>query len=264
MKDLLSAEGLRVLRAFAARSPLCLFDFDGTLAPLVPDPDSVQLPHSVQLLLQRLQQRVPVGIVTGRSLADIGARLEFRPDYLVGNHGLEGVPGERRAHAALVDACQRWRSALAPQLAGIDPGIWLEDKHYSLSLHYLQAQDPAHAEAALAALCGRLQPAPRIIPGKYLFSLLPAERGDKGEAVKQLLRHTGADAALYGGDDVTDEDVFRLARPDLLSVRVEPSAASAAPWYVADHAAMLPLLETLLDFLPPGGPAAPTAKEGAE
>ncbi len=250
MKDLLTADGLQVLHAFALRSPLCLFDFDGTLAPLVPDPDSVALPHAIQLRLHQLQARVPVGIVTGRSLADIGARLEFRPDYLIGNHGLEGVPGERRAHAALIDACARWRAWLAPQLAAIDPGIRLEDKRYSLSLHYLQARDTAQAEAALSALFARLEPAPRVIPGKYLFSLLPADRGDKGEAVLQLLRFTGAGAALYVGDDVTDEDVFRLAHPDILSVRVEPSGASAAHWYIADHDAMLPLLDTLLDFLP--------------
>lgn len=250
MTDLLSIEGRRVLQAFASRAPLCLFDFDGTLAPLVPDPDSALLPHDLQLRLQQLQLRVPVGIVTGRSLADIRARLEFRPDYLIGNHGLEGVPGERRLHTALVDACARWRTSLDPQLAEIDPGIWLEDKRYSLSLHYLKARDPAAAEAALAALFAQLQPTPRIIPGKYLFSLLPAERGDKGEAVQQLLRFSGAACALYVGDDVTDEDVFSLRHPNILSVRVEPSAASAAPWYIADHAAMLPLLDLLLDWVP--------------
>ncbi len=256
MNDLLAADGLQFLREFALRSPLCLFDFDGTLAPLVPDPDSVALPHPIQLRLHQLQERVPVGIVTGRSLADIAARLEFRPDYLIGNHGLEGVPGERRAHAALLEACAGWRAWLAPQLAAIDPGIWLEDKRFSLSLHYLQARDHARAEAALAALFERLDPAPRVIPGKYLFSLLPAGRGDKGEAVKQLLRYTAAGAALYVGDDVTDEDVFRLERPDILSVRVEPSAASAARWYIADHEAMLPLLDTLLDVVPQRDPAA--------
>lgn len=253
MKDLLSTEGRRVLCAFAARSPLCLFDFDGTLAPLVPDPGSAQLPHPVQLRLQQLQALVSVGIVTGRSLADIGARLEFRPDYLIGNHGLEGVPGERRAHATLRRACARWRDWLSPRLSAIDPGVWLEDKQYSLSLHYLQARDPVRVEAALAALISQLDPAPRVIPGKYLFSLLPAERGDKGKAVLQLLHFSGAGAAFYVGDDVTDEDVFRLPHPDILSVRVEPSSATAAPWYIADHAAVLPLLDMLLECLPRRG-----------
>ena len=250
MTDLLGTEGLRMLRDFAARMPLCLFDFDGTLAPLAPDPAGVLLPHPVQLRLQALQARAPVGIVTGRSLAEIASRLEFRPDYLIGNHGLEGLPGERRTHAALVEACEGWRAWLAPRLPAVDPGIWLEDKHLSLSVHYLQAREPQAAESALSALFAQLSPAPRIIPGKYIFSLLPAGRGDKGEAVLQLLRATGAGGALYVGDDVTDEDVFRLRHPDILSVRVEPSASSAAAWYVADHEAMLPLLDRLIEVLP--------------
>ncbi len=250
MTDLLGAEGLQVLRDFAARVPLCLFDFDGTLAPLAPDPAAVLLPHPVQLRLQALQARAPVGIVTGRSLADLRPRLEFSPDYLIGNHGLEGLPDDRRMHAALAEASGHWRAWLAPRLADIDPGIWLEDKDLSLSIHYLRARDPAATEAALSGLFARLSPAPRIIPGKYIFSLLPAGRGDKGEAVLQLLQSTGAPGALYVGDDVTDEDVFRLRHPDILSVRVEPSASSAAPWYVADHEAMLPLLDRLIEVLP--------------
>lgn len=250
MTDLLGDEGLRVLREFAARIPLCLFDFDGTLAPLAPDPHGVLLPHPVQLRLQALQARAPVGIVTGRSLADLRSRLEFEPDYLIGNHGLEGLPGERRWQAELSSTCARWRRWLVPRLSDIDPGIWLEDKQLSLSIHTLQARDPQAADAALASLFAQLSPAPRIIPGKCIFSLLPAGRGDKGEAVRELLSSTGASGALYVGDDVTDEDVFRLRHPDILGVRVEASASSAARWYVADHAAMLPLFDRLIDYLP--------------
>ncbi len=250
MTDLMSDEGQRALCAFAARVPLCLFDFDGTLAPLAPDPTGVLLPAPVRAQLQALQLHAPVGIVTGRSLADMRERLGFAPDYLIGNHGLEGVPGERRQHAALVQACAGWKDWLAPRVAGIDPAIWLEDKHYSLSLHYLQARDHPQAMAGLSELFAQLQPAPRVIPGKCIFSLLPAGRGDKGEAVQQLLRFTQRDAALYVGDDVTDEDVFRLHDPGIFSVRVGRSDASAARWYIDGHHAIGVLLDTLLRCMP--------------
>ncbi len=250
MTDLLSEEGQRALCAFAARVPLCLFDFDGTLAPLAPDPAGVLLPPAVRTLLQALQRRTPVGIVTGRSLADMRERLGFVPDYLIGNPGLEGVPGERRQHTALVQVCAGWKGWLAPRLAQIDPAIWLEDKHYSLSLHYLEARDYPQALAGLSELFAQLQPAPRIIPGKCIFSLLPAGRGDKGEAVRQLLRFTRRDAALYVGDDVTDEDVFRLPEPGIFTVRVGHSTESAARWYIADYHAIRALLDMLLRCLP--------------
>ncbi len=246
MSEPLSDNGWQALCAFAARAPLCLFDFDGTLAPLAPDPAAVLLPPAVRQRLQALQRYVPVGIVTGRSLADMRERLGFAPDYLIGNHGLEGVPGDRRRHGALLAACRDWKAWLAPRLAGIDPAIWLEDKRYSLSLHYLQARDHAQAMAGLSALFSQLQPAPRVIPGKCIFSLLPGGRGDKGEAVRQLLRFTKREAALYVGDDVTDEDVFRLDEPALFTVRVGAGVATAARWHIDNHDAIIPLLDVLL------------------
>ncbi len=250
MTDLLGSEGLRALCEFAARAPLCLFDFDGTLAPLAPDPAGVLLPASVREQLQALQSRVPVGIVTGRSLADMRERLGFHPDYLIGNHGLEGVPGERRQHAALVQICSGWKDWLAPRMAGVDPAIWLEDKQYSLSLHFLNASDHPQTVKDLSALFAQLQPPPRIIPGKCIFSLLPAERGDKGEAVRRLLHFTRNEFALYVGDDVTDEDVFRLSEPGIFSVRVGTAGSTAAHWTIGDHHAIGALLDMLLRWVP--------------
>jgi trehalose 6-phosphate phosphatase len=242
--------GLHALHALALRSPLCLFDFDGTLAPLEPDPTRVMLPPSVQQRLQLLQRRVAVGIVTGRSLRDIRRRLAFRPDYLIGNHGIEGVPGDHTATAALADICSQWKATLASEIAAIDPAIWLEDKQYSLSLHYLHARDTAGAVAALSALFSTLDPCPRVISGKHIFNLLPYDSGDKGRAVLQLLRHTTSAAALYVGDDATDEDVFSVHEPSILSVRVGPSEDSAADWFIDDHHAIEGLLDQVLAWLP--------------
>ena len=250
MTPLLGNEGLQVLRDFAARAPLCLFDFDGTLAPLEPDPAQVMLPSAVLSRLQALQRLAVVGIVTGRSLHDMQSRPSFRPDYLVGNHGLEGVPGTSARFTALADTCGQWKQGLQQRLREIDPGIWLEDKRYSLSLHYLHARDPAQAAAALARLFAQLDPLPRVISGKFIFNLLPGGSGDKGLAVLHLMRHTGNDAALYVGDDATDEDVFRLHAPGILSVRVGCTEPSAADWCIDDHQAIGLLLDRLLEWLP--------------
>jgi trehalose 6-phosphate phosphatase len=250
MRPLFGEEGLRSLRAFAARSPLCLFDFDGTLAPLTSDPTQVMLPPTVQTRLQALQGRTEVGIVTGRSLQDIQRRLAFRPDYLVGNHGLEGVPGSLDLDAALVSVCTVWKRSLEARVTAIDDAIWLEDKGYSLSLHYRQVRDPVRAAAQLSSLLVELDPAPRVICGKFIFNLLPGDSGDKGLAVQSLMRYAGNDTAIYVGDDATDEDVFRLRALGILSARVGSTAHSAADWFIDDHHAMEPLLDLLLSWLP--------------
>lgn len=250
MKPLFDEEGQRTLREFTARSPLCLFDFDGTLAPLTSDPARVCLPEPVQWRLQSLQGLTATGIVTGRSLSDMQQRLAFRPDYLVGNHGLEGVPGASDADTALARTCAGWKHWLQSRVVAIDPAIWIEDKTYSLSLHYARASDVLQAVAELSALFPQLEPPPRVITGKGIFNLLPGDRGDKGLAVLHLMRYARNDAALYVGDDVTDEDVFGLRDPGILSVRVGDATHSAADWFIDDHQSIGWLLDRLLEWLP--------------
>ena len=259
MKELFSPAGLQALRAFIAQPLLCLFDFDGTLAPLVSDPEAVLLQPDVQAQLQALQQRAPVGIVTGRALADLRPRLAFAPDYLIGNHGLEGVPvvpaTSAMAAVALDDLhaqVERWKAQLEPAVALLDPGIRIEDKHYSLSLHYLHAQHRQQAERAVRECIEALQPPPRIIHGKCLFNVLPAGGGDKGSAVRALLAAAGIAQALYVGDDQTDEDVFRLNQPGLFTVHVGDDDRSAAQWLLHDQPQVMQLLDWLLREMPAG------------
>lgn len=253
MTDLFSSEGQKTLRQFVRPRMLCLFDFDGTLVPLVADPAKALLSHPIQSRLVRLQARAQVGIVTGRSLSDICSRLEFVPDYLVGNHGLEGLPGWQQRADEFYAICRCWYDQLAPELAAIDTGISLEDKHYSLSLHFRHAQDKEAVMKTLPTLLAELTPSPRVIGGKCVFNLLPTHGGDKGHAVTQLISETGAQRTLYVGDDVTDEDVFAIRRDDLMSVRVgcidEVSVQSAATHCIASAGHIAALLDCLIALL---------------
>ena len=252
LTDLFSGAGHEALRHFAQPGMLCLFDFDGTLAPLVAEPAKASLPHAVQQRLIQLQELTQVGIVTGRSLADICARLEFVPDYLVGNHGLEGLPGWQQRANEFYAICRCWYDKLIPELAAIDKGIKLEDKNYSLSLHFRHAQDHDEVLRILPPLFAELSPSPRVINGKCVISLLPDHAGDKGYAVSQLIANTGAHRTLYVGDDVTDEDVFAMRRDDLFSVRVgcdATSANSAAAYCIPTAESIEFLLDRLVEIL---------------
>jgi trehalose 6-phosphate phosphatase len=249
MTELFSAAGQQALADFVQPGMLCLFDFDGTLSPLVKEPREASLPHAVQQRLHALQQCARVGIVTGRSLEDCRQRLAFSPDHLVGNHGLEGLPDWQQRATEFDAICSGWRFYLADALPEIDAGIQMEDKRYSLSLHYRHARDRHRARQQLVMLFGQLSPLPRVIPGKCVFSLLPPKAGNKGQAVEQLIALTGAARTLYVGDDVTDEDVFILPRKDLLTVRVGHQRRSAATYAIPDYAAIVPFLDQLLACL---------------
>lgn len=246
MTDLFSREGSDALNAFSCHGMLCLFDFDGTLAPLVADPDHAVLPTATLRQLQQLQQLTSVGIVTGRSLADVAARLDFEPDYVVGNHGLEGLPGWQQRAAEMDAICRGWHTTLAAPVASLGAGVELEDKRYTLSLHYRHAADRQQVCDGLHRLFAQLSPPPRIIPGKCVFSLTPAHAGDKGQAVAQLIGMAAARRTVYVGDDVTDEDVFALQRDDLLCVRVGAATHTAARFFIRDWESMPRLLDQLL------------------
>ena len=251
MTPLFSDAGRRRLDDIVRPGVLCAFDFDGTLAPIVTQPDQVRLPPNVLQQLMELSGHAQIAILTGRSVADIAPRLGFQADYLIGNHGLEGVPGGQARSDAYAALCRGWKDALTAALRDpqYDPGIVLEDKRYSLSVHYRLARDQADAERRLKTLLANLQPPARIVAGKCVFSVMPSDGVDKGSALEELMRISGATGVIYVGDDVTDEDVFRLKRKDLLSVRVEHAPGSEAEFFLQDWHDIAQMLDELIQRL---------------
>jgi trehalose 6-phosphate phosphatase len=249
MCHLFDESGLRRLDEIVQPGMLCVFDFDGTLSPIVTQPDKACLPSEVRERLVTLTMLAPVAILTGRSLSDIGKRLGFEPHYVIGNHGLEGMPGWEGRSKDYAAACAAWRSALDVALCDkqrFDPAIRLEDKAYSLSVHYRGVRNQAQAEQRLSALFSTLAPAPRVVAGKCVYSLMPQDAAHKGGALEELMQQAGAATAIYVGDDVTDEDVFRLRRQDVLTVRIEPHPATAAEFYLPAMPDIVQLLDELV------------------
>ncbi|MBI1890678.1 MAG: trehalose-phosphatase [Burkholderiales bacterium] len=248
MRHLFSEAGLARLDTFVQPGMLCAFDFDGTLTPIVAQPDQAQMPAMMRERLMALSKYAPVAILTGRGLADMRAHMGFEPAYVVGNHGNEGLPGWEANAQRFAALCKKWHAFLRDHLRpqGEDAGVLIEDKRYSLSVHYRAAPDQAVAAARLLTLFKALSPMPRVMGGKCVFNLLPPEAVDKGWAVQQLLEISGAPGAMYIGDDITDEDVFSLKRSDVLSVRVDFFKDSAADFFVQNQGEVGQVLDALI------------------
>ncbi len=249
MKPLLSATSLRALDDLCGARTLFAFDFDGTLAPIVARRAAAAMPATTLRLLRQLGVLAPVAVVSGRRLKDLRARLAPRPAYLIGNHGIENPVATR---AALRDA-QRlsttWATALSVKSDRELRNVDIENKRYSLALHYRTAPDPARARRAVLRAIRALTPAPRIVPGKRVINLLPPDAPDKGRALQQLLRATQFQHMLFIGDDVTDEDVFALRDRRIVSVRVGKSVASRARYYLRAQPEIDVVLRHLVDRL---------------
>lgn len=245
-------QGLHRLDEIVRPGMLCAFGFDGTLAPIVKEPERAFIPPPVSRRLVALSEYARVAIITGRSVEDVGLRLDFLPDYIIGNHGIEGIPGWEEHTESYRLTCHAWEQRLLAALSDreiFDPGIWIENKKYSLAVHYRMAGDRGDAEKHLSRLFANLLPDAHVIGGRCVFNLLPSASINKGLALQHVREASGTPGVLYIGDDVTDEDVFRLHREDLITVRVEQSADSAAQFHLSHRLEMTQLLDELIDRL---------------
>ncbi|MGZ3695041.1 MAG: trehalose-phosphatase [Bdellovibrionota bacterium] len=247
MKYLFSEEGLSELALTSSQSCLLAFDFDGTLAPITGIPSQAQLNKDTQTLLHRLALLYPVAVVSGRGVADLTGRLPLGLHSYIGNHGIEGLESARKNYASAEKVCAAWHFALTGLFAshGFDD-IFLENKRLSLAVHYRNSRQPVKRRRDILTLCALLVPPPRVLPGKFVINLIPPELPNKGDALQELIKAAKAKTAIYVGDDDTDEDVFRLKLPNVLSVLVGRRKVSDANFYLKDQTETQHLLEVLL------------------
>lgn len=202
------------LRSAASGRLLVAFDLDGTLAPIVTHHLAARLRPTTQLLLQRVAERYPTVVLTGRSRRDAADRLRgIGLAAIVGNHGLEDVDGHAGARACV----RRWKVSLQSRLRTL-PGLELEDKGETLTIHFRGAHNPAAVRRRILREVTILSPRPRVVGGKGLVNVVPDVGVHKGTALAALMRRHRA-RALYVGDDIADEDVFTLP-PSLRIVTV--------------------------------------------
>lgn len=243
MRHLLSRESGQVLAQLAWSRVLVAFDFDGTLAPIVANREDAHMRARTSDLFAKVCSLYPCAVISGRSQSDVSARLGTAPiKYVIGNHGLEPGASLDEFQEEIVQA----RAALENALAGM-AGVDLEDKRYSLALHYRRSRNKRLARSAILAAVAALPVRMRVVPGKLVVNVVPERAPNKGDALLELRRAEQADTALYVGDDVTDEDVFELDQPGrLLTVRVGESRSSAAAYFLRDQNEMDRLLGKLI------------------
>jgi trehalose 6-phosphate phosphatase len=246
-------------RALAAEPAGLLTDLDGTLSAIVREPGAARLVDGAGDALGALARRLAlVGVVTGRAAAD-ARRILARDDiWVIGNHGLEWLsPGAASSEGAPAEV----RATIAAALAAVpaEPGVEVEDKGLSATVHVRGAPDPVAArERVAAALRGARIAGLVLRPGRMSLELRPAGAGDKGTALVEAVGRHGLRGLLVLGDDVTDLDMFRAAaalraagriRAAILAVggggEVPDEVAAAADATLADPVAAATLLSRL-------------------
>lgn len=252
MQYLLSRPCLPVALRLAAERTLCAFDFDGTLSPIAAHPDQAVLRLRTRDLLRSLAQLYPCIVVSGRARSNVLHKLRgVNLAQVVGNHGAETeAPQQSRQWV------EQWRAALELEL---DPlaGVWVEDKGFSLAVHYRQSAFKAEARRQIMAAARMLGHA-RVFGGKQVVNVVVKGSPNKGDALAAERDRLGCDWVLYVGDDDNDEDAFALDG-NIVSVRIGRKLRSRARYYLRSQAEIDDLLQLLVRLREPAAPIAGTA-----
>ncbi|MBB5165237.1 trehalose-phosphatase [Mycobacterium sp. AZCC_0083] len=213
---------VRALDGVAATPHLLVAsDFDGTLAPIVPNPaDALPLPGAAEALLALAAlPSTTVALVSGRALSTLRELSSMPPPvHLVGSHGAEFDTGF--AHDIDKDLLDRIISELT-EIAANRPGVTVEPKLASVALHVRNASAADGADALDEARAAARAWDAEVTAGKAVLEFAVIST-DKGEAVDIIRDRDGATAVVFFGDDVTDEKVFRRMRMSDVGVKVGP------------------------------------------
>lgn len=197
-----------------SRNSALFLDIDGTLLDMARTPDAVVVPADLQMTLVRLYDVLDgaLAFVSGRSLSGIDRLFAPLRTAAVGCHGAEvrGLDGNVRAMAAPIPGPVR---AVFQSLVDSHPGTLLEDKVYTLSLHYRLAPEAREALQAAMEEHAHLFAAERVTiqHGKSVIDAKP-KGVDKGVGLRALMRQPPFQdrRPIFGGDDTTDIDVFAI------------------------------------------------------
>jgi trehalose 6-phosphate phosphatase len=214
---------------------LVVSDFDGTLAIGSRDPAAAVIVPLARRALRRLAGvaavrpgRVVAAILTGRSAADVAARVRVGGIAYLGDHGLQAgsfprggrpehlVTTFRGGHDASVEPAEIL-AARVPDVLGRPPWLFVERKGPSVAFHVRQAEDRAAARAAVEAAIETID---RDLPahdlahyrGRLVVDLRPRMAGGKREALERLMAELRPASVIAFGDDVSDADAFAVLR----------------------------------------------------
>jgi trehalose 6-phosphate phosphatase len=241
--DRSAAEHAAQLARRAAEIAICL-DFDGTIAPIVDEPEAARpLPGVVELLGPLADRYAAVALVSGRPATYLATHAAAPGVRYLGMYGLEEiVDGQVRVDRRLTAARPAVAAAaedLRRHPAVRDSGAYLEDKRYAVAVHTRRVADPDRWAGPIDQAATRVAAdhGLEVVPGRLVWELRPQVRSDKGDAVRRVAAASGAGALVVAGDDRGDLPAFAAAAgfgPGGLRVAVRSPEAPAELLAAAD------------------------------
>lgn len=208
----------------AGKRPVVFLDYDGTLSPIVKEPDRAFMKDTMRPVLEKVARLFTTAIVTGRAKEKVYQFVQLDDVYYAGSHGLD-ISGPLK-HPISCKVADGFRPLLQRAIEDLEKcianafiqGAEVEDNNFALSVHYRNV-NPALVPQVHALVNNYLatQPSLELKHGKMVLEVRPKVSWNKGSAVVWIMKALGLDQRadvfpLYLGDDITDEDAFIALR----------------------------------------------------
>lgn len=235
---------------------ILMLDFDGTLASIVKFPEKAKLSQEIKNLLIKIskKQGFYLAVISGRSLKDLREKVGLKHIIYAGNHGLEGdilkekylfpIPDEKLVVLKII-------KEQLNQIARQFKGVFIEDKGFVLSLHY-RLLASKYVPVVKSTFERFIKPyiwdgLISVLAGKMVFDIYPKVGWNKGSFAKLVIdkiqrQAKTPPAAIFVGDDITDEDIFRKLERGI-TVKVGDDEQSQAKYRLKDTDDVLRFLE---------------------
>ncbi|MGO8951537.1 MAG: trehalose-phosphatase [Ktedonobacterales bacterium] len=213
-------EGEALSQRLAGKQPAVFLDYDGTLTPIRDRPEDAVISDSMREAVQRLAELVRVVVVSGRDRTVVQKLMGIDNLIVAGDHGFDiwsPTTGSIQPEdgASFEGLLQEVEAELRGDLANI-PGVLLEPKKSSVAVHFrlVPKELRLHVKEIVDAVLCKHREELKATPGKMVIEIQPKLDWDKGKAVLYLLKVLDLDrddvVPVYLGDDITDEDAFRV------------------------------------------------------
>ena len=249
----------RRLESRLANSKIALFlDYDGTLTPIVNDPSQAVLSQQSREVLEKLATLCPVIILSGRDVQDVRTMVGLENIIYAGSHGFDVVDrrGEKLANT-------NWDRFL-PTLDAVEenlrheskslPGVLVERKKFAVAVHYrkVSSSNLVILKRRFNQVAARF-PSLKKTKGKKIFELIPDVDWNKGTALISLIDTLGLKSKglpIFIGDDITDEDAFRMIKDKGVGILVgKAKLGTRACYSLRNHIEARIFLERLIRIL---------------